>query len=87
MYQREVSILYGGYENLPDSSRIFIEKVCNVQDLAELYSEIRDSEKQNKSILVNFEKNYPNVLNQDNLAEILKLARDKKNAKETTDIQ
>ena len=72
---------------MPDSSRIFIEKVCNVQDLAELYSEIRDSEKQNKSILVNFEKNYPNVLNQDNLAEILKLARDKKKAKETTDIQ
>lgn len=85
--KRAANELYGGYENLPDSSRIFIEKVCNVQDLAELYSEIRDSEKQNKSILVNFEKNYPNVLNQDNLAEILKLARDKKKAKETTDIQ
>ena len=52
-----------------------------------MYSEIRDSEKQNKSILVNFEKSYPNVLNQNNLAEILKLARDKKKAKETTDIQ
>lgn len=85
--KRAANELYGGYENIPNSSRMFIEKICDVQDLAALYREIRDSEKQNKSILIDFEKNYPNVLNQDNLAEILKLARDKKETKKASDIQ
>mgnify|MGYP000136378409 CR=1 FL=1 len=39
---------------------------------------IREDEKQNKDILLEFQDDYPDVLNGDNLADILKAAKAKK---------
>lgn len=69
--------LYGGYEKLPEMSRAFFEKALATADLSEEYKKIRESEKGNKKILVAFEKNYPDVLNSDNLSDVLKAAREK----------
>ena len=55
--------LYGGYDKLSEESRTFIETVY---------------QKTNKDILIEFEDNYPDVLNGDNLTDILKAARAKK---------
>ncbi|EET62694.1 hypothetical protein BRYFOR_05044 [Marvinbryantia formatexigens DSM 14469] len=77
--KRAAGELYGGYDNLPETSRTFIEAVYQNANLAELYTKICEEEKQNKNILLEFEDDYPEVLNGDNLAEILKAAKAKKN--------
>lgn len=70
--------LYQGYDNLPEASRAFIEAVYQNSDLSVLYMTIRDDEKQNKNILLEFQDDYPDVLNGDNLADILKAAKTKR---------
>ena len=47
-------------------------------DLTGLYEKIREDEKQNKDISAEFQDDYPDVLNGDNLADILKAAKAKK---------
>lgn len=70
--------LYDGYSNLPEMSRVFIESVYEAENLSALYKQIREDEKQNKDILLEFQDDYPDVLNGDNLADVLKAARAKK---------
>ena len=65
--KRVADELYGGYDKIPESSRI-------------LYKKIREEERQNKDILLEFQDHYPEVLNGDNLADILKAAKARKNA-------
>lgn len=43
-----------------------------------LYEKIREDEMQNKDILLEFQEDYPDVLNGDNLVDILKAAKAKK---------
>ena len=69
--------LYGGYDKLSEESRTFIETVYQNPDLTQLYAKVREDEKTNKDILIEFEDNYPDVLNGDNLTDILKAARAK----------
>lgn len=76
--KRAANELYEGYENLPESSRTFIEAVYQNPDLSVLYEKIREDEIQNKDILLEFQEDYPDVLNGDNLANILKAAKAKK---------
>lgn len=76
--KRAAGELYEGYENLPESSRNFIEAVYQNQNLLALYEKIREDEKRNKDILLEFQDDYPDVLNGDNLADILKAAKAKK---------
>lgn len=70
--------LYGGYDKLSEESRTFIETVYQNPDLTQLYAKVREDEKTNKDILIEFEDSYPDVLNGDNLTDILKAARAKK---------
>ena len=76
--KRAADELYEGYENLPESSRTFIEAVYQNPDLSALYEKIREDEMQNKDILLEFQEDYPDVLNGDNLVDILKAAKAKK---------
>ena len=78
--KRVADELYGGYDKIPESSRIFIEATYQNLDLEELYKKIREDERQNKDILLEFQDHYPEVLNGDNLADILKAAKARKNA-------
>lgn len=70
--------LYDSYDNLPESSRQFIEAACRESDLLSLYKKVREDEASNKEILLEFREDYPGVLNGDNLAEILRIAKTKK---------
>ena len=78
--KRVADDLYGGYDKIPESSRIFIEATYQNLDLEELYKKIREDERQNKDILLEFQDHYPEVLNGDNLVDILKAAKARKNA-------
>lgn len=84
--RRAAEELYGGYENLPEASRSFIEAVYQNPDLPALYEKVREEEQQNKSILLDFQDDYPDVLNGDNLADILKAAKAKKQGNPQTHI-
>ena len=78
--RRAATELYSGYEKLPETSRRFIEAVYQNSDLSVLYKNIREDEKKNKEILLEFQEDYPDVLNGSNLADILKAARAKRNS-------
>lgn len=77
--KRAADEIYNGYEHLPESSRDFIEAAYKSKDLSVLYEKIRKNEKENKDILLEFQDDYPNVLNGDNIKDILMAARRKKN--------
>ncbi|MCI6733260.1 MAG: DUF6036 family nucleotidyltransferase [Lachnospiraceae bacterium] len=76
--KKAVADLYGSYEHLPENSRFFIESVFKKENLKEFYKECRELEMENKDILLDFQDDYPGVLNGDNLADILKAAKAKK---------
>lgn len=72
--------LYGGYHCLPEVSKAFIEEALRHANLTELYQDTLQQERENKDILVSFEEQYPKVLNEDNLQNILAAARAKRDA-------
>lgn len=74
--------LYDNYDKIPENSRTFIESIYEKEDLGAFYIQCRELEEENKDILLGFPNDYPGVLNGDNLAEILKAARAKKQKKE-----
>ena len=69
--------LYGDYNNLPERSRVFVEKALDSADYGSLYRRVRQMEKENKDILVQFEKDYPRAANKDNVNEIIAAIREK----------
>ncbi len=76
--QKAIIDLYDSYDRIPEDSRIFIEAVCKKEDLHVFYKQCRELEQENEDALVGFREDYPGVLSGDNLADILKTARAKK---------
>ena len=70
--------LYDSYDNLPDNSRLFIEKVINDDNYEGLYKRVRQMEAENKDILLQFQEDYPDITNTDNVNDILASIRKKK---------
>ena len=79
--QKAIVDLYDSYDKIPEDSRVFMEAVYNKEDLHVFYRQCREIEQENKDTLVGFQENYPGVLNGDNLADVLKAAREKKQEK------
>ena len=75
--QKAIVDLYDTYDKIPEDSRAFIEALYKKEDLHEFYKQCRKLEQENREALVVFRENYPGVLNGDNLADILKAAREK----------
>lgn len=76
--KKAVVDLYNSYDRLPKNSRIFIESIYEKKDLRAFYKQCRELERENKNVLLDFQDDYPGVLNGDNLAAILKAAKAKK---------
>lgn len=71
-----VKNLYGSYDALPDDSKVFIEKLMerlDKNDESDIYAEFVEQEKSNKTSLIEFESEYPGVLNEDNIIDILSI--------------
>lgn len=79
--QKAIVDLYDSYDKVPEDSRVFMEAIYNKEDLHDFYRQCREIEQENKDTLVGFQENYPGVLNGDNLADVLKAARAKKQEK------
>ena len=75
--QKAIVDLYDTYDKIPEDSRAFIEALYQKEDLHEFYKQCRKLEQENREALVVFRENYPGILNGDNLADILKAAREK----------
>jgi hypothetical protein len=70
--------LYGSYDVIPETSRLFIESIFEKDDLKAFYEQCIKLEFENKDILIEFNDNYPEVLNENNISDILKIARERK---------
>lgn len=79
--QKAIVDLYDSYDKIPEESKVFMEAVYNKEDLHDFYRQCREIEQENKDTLVEFQENYPGVLNGNNLADVLKAARAKKQEK------
>lgn len=71
--------LYGGWENVPEYSKKLLDAAFNSGDYLALFLQSRESEKQSKDILTDFDKNHPGTLREDSIDSILKQARQKRN--------
>ncbi len=78
MIKTAVCNLYGSWDNLPQDSRDFITEVMRGGQLETLYEQYRSNEKAAKESLVNFEKKYPGVTNMDNINDIIKSLKRRK---------
>ena len=69
--------LYGGWDRIEDSAQEFIRKVT--QDTVYNYALEVDLENENKTLLIDFEKRYQDVLTEENLDTVLAMLQSKKN--------
>lgn len=72
--------LYDSYEKLPVNSRNFIENAIREENYEQLYERVRQMEMENKDILLQFQTDYPDTINTDNVNNILASIRKKKEA-------
>lgn len=75
--KKAVIELYGTYDRIPHNSQVFIASIYERNDLKEFYEQCRALETENKDVLLDFQEDYPGVLNGDNLSDILAMARKK----------
>lgn len=69
--------LYGDWSEIPVYSKEFIDIVFMVEDYDALYLQYRNEEIEFKEILLNIQEEYPGLISQDNLDDILNKARRK----------
>lgn len=83
--KRAAAELYGAWEAIPDDSAHFIEKMLQNSCYTQAYDRIREEEKHNKDMLIEFEQEYPGVTNQQNIDYIINVATKKLSEKQVAD--
>ena len=68
---KAVTDLYDSWENLPENAKNMIQGILANEDMDALYEAYANEEAAAKDALITFEDKYPDVLKEDNLAEIL----------------
>lgn len=71
--------LYGSWDVIPEDSVKFINDTLSNGDYGALYSIVRQGEAEAKEILIEFQDDYPKVLNENNMEDILKRLKEKRN--------
>ena len=79
---KAVHDLYGSWDDISVEVKEFIESVLEQQGDIALYAQYRESENQLRETLLEFERQYPNAINEDNIDDIIKKAKRVKRAKE-----
>lgn len=75
---KAVAVLYRDGVELPEVSKQFIDDTYIDGDFKSVYKNIRENEKHSKEILLNFEKDYPNSLKEENISSILEKTKQKR---------
>lgn len=79
---KAVTDLYDGWQNLPENARSMIESILANEDMDSLYDAYANEEAAAKDALITFEDKYPDILKEDNLADILSQLLKKQNIEE-----
>ncbi|MDR1564830.1 MAG: hypothetical protein LBS74_07725 [Oscillospiraceae bacterium] len=74
---KAVFILYGDTAVVPANAKKFIDDAFQSGDYERVYAEIRESERQSKNILLDFNKKYPKALKEENIEIILEQEKKK----------
>lgn len=69
--EKAVCDLYDGWTNLPENAKELAEQILRSDNLELLYESYRNAEKETKSDLIAFEKDYPKVLTEDNMDDVI----------------
>lgn len=77
--ERAVIALYDSWDNMPSESHQLIENILSNDNLEKLYQQYRSDEKSNKEALIKFENDYPGVVKEDNLKDVIAQLKAKKN--------
>ena len=75
---KAVSVLYKDGVELPVASKQFIDDTYTDGDFVSIYKKIRENEKHSKEILLDFDKDYPNTLKEENISSILEKAKQRR---------
>lgn len=67
-----VQNLYGGWDNIPKDARDYISDTLEKGNYEQIYASITAEEDRIKDILIEFEQDYPSVVNKDNVDSIVK---------------
>jgi len=78
---KAVTELYGGWDVIDSDAKEYIKQVTSIEGYS--YETVLKTEDENKALLIDFEKNYKNVLNEENLEDVLNALRDKAEQKDT----
>ena len=70
--------LYGSWEEFPKNSKNYLKHIINEHNYEKAFEAAREEEIFSKKALVDFEKDYPEVLKESNLTDGLKLLKSKK---------
>lgn len=81
---KAVCNLYGGWDVIPEDSKVFIENALKNGDFNSVYISVRNEELESKEILIDFEHSYPKVANSANINEILRNLKAKRDVKENS---
>jgi len=76
---RAVKVLYKNESKLPEISKQFLNDLYSNDNFEKIYIEIRENEKHSKEILLDFQKESPNALKEENISSILAKAKQKRN--------
>jgi len=79
---KAVKDLYDNWDNLPENAKNMIESILVNEDMDALYEAYANEEAAAKDALITFEDKYPDVLKEDNLADILNHLLKEQNAEE-----
>lgn len=79
---KAVKDLYDSWDNLSENARGMIESILANEDMDALYEAYANEEAAAKDALITFEDKYPDVLKEDNLADILNHLLKEQNAEE-----
>ena len=73
-----VNNLYGGWDSFPGDSKPFIEDALKNGNFESVYASVKEGEINSKDILADFEKEYPKVVKESNVDDVLKILKEKR---------
>ena len=79
MIEKAVVNLYGGWNGFTEEAKNFIIDTIDRGEYERAFRATREEEQKNKTALIKFEKEYPDVLNGDNLQNIIDSLKAKRN--------
>lgn len=69
--------LYRGWENVPGDSKKFIAGVMQNRDYETLYQKCQNEEQANRAMLLEDDKKYPGITNEDDIEKIIECSAGK----------